>query len=136
MPEEGAIPDCCITLDQLEEQTVNFLINILRNQQLREAKDWQLLGTHLYKVLLNNDIGRAIHMALYNQAFQLVRVELEFKPNRIWGDLASWPWEYLYCPLEYGHSGTGYFLTRKPRLLLVRHFSLDFPPLSNYQNLH
>jgi CHAT domain-containing protein len=125
IPENGAIPDCQIAIDDLQQQTLQFLIKMLRNDQLKEQKDWQLLGMHLYKVLLDNEIGRAINKALYNQALQLVRVELEFKPSYALGDLASWPWEYVYCPLEYGYGGTGYFLTKKTKLLLIRHLSLD-----------
>ena len=43
--------------------------------------------------------------------------------------LASWPWEYLYCPLQFGVGGTGYFLATKTRLVLMRVLHLDLDPV-------
>ena len=53
------------------------------------------------------------------------KVELEFESEQ--HVLASWPWEYLYCPPLPGMGG-GYFLAESAKLVLTRCLPLYLPP--------
>jgi hypothetical protein len=112
-----------LRLDDLEKTTIKFLIQLLHQGKLND-EGCQLLGGHLYKVLLDNEIGRAINQVLHEHIWQLVRVELELPAN-----LTSWPWEYLY------NNNEGFFLGGKTKLVLVRHLRLDFPPPPKVEQL-
>jgi hypothetical protein len=98
----------------------------LRARRLVEDVELQLLGEYLHGVLFDNEIGEVLHDAVMDETTSLVRVELEFEERQ--EKLASWPWEYLYCPEHPGRTGDGYFLATLTRLVLIRHLHLDKPP--------
>lgn len=112
-----------ISLTNLQRETIQVLVKMLREDRLHNDEEVALLGAHLYSVLFQdgngqpNDIGRALDQALYENedsatAVRLLRVELVFKEAQ--SSLASWPWEYL-CPPK-----TKRFLTELTRLVLTR----------------
>lgn len=107
----------------LQEDTIRLLVDMARCNRLDSDHEYQLLGSHLYAVLFGNDIGRALHEALADMSIKRMRVVLEFEEDQ--HELAAWPWEYLYCPLKLGATGSGYFLHQLTRLVLIRNLPLD-----------
>jgi hypothetical protein len=60
-PASGIRLNALIQLSTKEKDTINFLIRMLRQNQLTNQHDLQLLGVHLYDVLFkDNNIGRAL----------------------------------------------------------------------------
>ncbi|HVN79589.1 MAG TPA: CHAT domain-containing protein, partial [Terriglobia bacterium] len=133
-PRSEDIPICKVIIDKLQQRTTQVLVGMLREGRLKSEEEFKVLGANLYRVLFANEIGKAVTDALY-QPLKLVRVELEFDEEQ--EILSSWPWEYLYCPEEYGQAGSGYFLAGQKRLVLTRRIRLnvsrrqpiDKPPL-------
>jgi hypothetical protein len=117
---------CDINLNPLKGQIIEMLVNLLRENRLKKTREFEVLGAVLYSVLFDNELGKAIHKELFSQDTELLRVELIFEEGQ--QQLASWPWEYLYCPDTLGRAGSGYFLATKNRLVLTRHLPLDFKP--------
>jgi CHAT domain len=120
-PAERDIESCKINRDHLREKTVELLIDMLHSGRLRWS-EVELLGEHLYAILLENKIGEALHTAVHDDSLHMDywRVELEFKPaESVQHPLASWPWEFLYGPARYGW-GNGYFLAERFDLVLTR----------------
>ncbi len=112
---------------ELAKQTIEVLIDMLRGNRLCDWKEFRVLGSYLYSVLLDNDIGKALTDAVYAPKSKMLRVELQFDtsgPRQQGLNLSSWPWEYLYCPVQPG-GGTGYFLGDKFNLVLTRRLRLD-----------
>jgi CHAT domain-containing protein len=103
--------------DPLHARTIAMLIDMARHNRLRDG-EYELLGSYLYSVLLENAVGEALHARLQRGQTRLVRVVLEFEgPNN---DLATWPWEYLHCPKERFKQASGYFLSQLTKLVLIR----------------
>lgn len=112
-----------INLDDLKRETIRALVNMLRENRLTTDKEFEVLGANLYSVLFTNQIGAELTKALYNdETLDYLRIELEFGDGQ--SEMASWPWEYLYCPLRLGIGGTGYPLGRLENVVLTRHLRL------------
>src|SRR5579859_623946 len=122
-----------ISLTDLQRETIQVLVKMLREDRLHNDDEVALLGSHLYSVLFEdgngqpNDIGRALDQALYENedsatAVRLLRVELVFTERQSF--LANWPWEYL-CPPR-----TKRFLTEMTRLVLTRELPVRHNPRS------
>ncbi len=115
-------PDQAINLDRqndpLKFETISVLVDMARHNRLKEEDEYQLLGSYLYSVLLDNRIGQGLHRALQQPQTKLVRVVLAFEDRQ--DELSAWPWEYLYCPVRLGDAGTGYFLSKLTKLVLIR----------------
>lgn len=112
-----------INLEDLKRETIRALVNMLRENRLTTDKEFEVLGANLYSVLFTNQIGVELTKALYNdETLDYLRIELEFGDGQ--SELASWPWEYLYCPLRLGIGGTGYPLGRLENVVLTRHLRL------------
>lgn len=115
-------PEAPLVIDHVQKSTIEMMVAMLRENRLRDEREYQVLGENLWAVLLDNKIGEALHDALQTDG-QMIRVELEFGGDQLW--LARWPWEHLYCPLEPTNEQTGYFLARRTsRLLLTRQIGL------------
>jgi len=111
-----------LTIHPLQNQTIEMMVAMLRENRLRDEQEYQVLGANLWTVLLGNEIGKRLHDELQVPK-QLIRVELEFTGEQGW--MARWPWEYLYCPLNPSAAQSGYFLARRTsRLLLTRQVGL------------
>ena len=104
--------------DPLRRATIEQLVQMARENRLNDEAEYQLLGWNLYDVLLGNQIGEALHRTMQDPNLKLLRVVLEFEDRQ--QQLASWPWEYLYCPEKLGKTGTGYFLSQRAKLVLIR----------------
>lgn len=116
-----------LQLDPVRRQTIEVLVDMLRESRLRKPQEFRALGENLYDCLLGNDIGKHLNQAINNREIEFLRVVLDFGEKQ--QALASWPWEYLYCPLQFGVGGTGYFLATKTRLVLMRVLHLDLDPV-------
>src|SRR5262245_56815573 len=114
-PRPPDIPACKVKVDKLQERTTKVLVSMLREGRLKGEEEFKVLGANLYRVLFENMVGEAVTEALLKKPAQLVRVELEFGEGQ--EVLSSWPWEYLYCPEEYGYAGSGYFLAGQKKLV-------------------
>src|ERR1051326_2742531 len=122
-PGQDDIPNCRIKLDDdLQRRTTQVLVTMLREGRLKDEEEFKVLGSNLYKVVFDNAIGEAVRKAFYEK-FQFMRLELEFEKGQ--EILSSWPWEYLYCPEEYGKVGSGFFLADQVKLVLARRLRLD-----------
>ena len=125
-PASGIRLNAFIQLSTKEKDTINFLIRMLRQNQLTNQRDLQLLGVHLYDVLFkDNNIGRALNSFLQGsdaQEVAFLRIKLEFEENQT--ELERWPWEYLFCP------DTGTFLAARSDIVLIRHV-----PLKNVERI-
>jgi hypothetical protein len=105
-------------------QIVRVLCGILRDGRLHREEEFKCLGTLLYSVLFDNgndDIGEELIRHLYDRLVRSVRIQLEFEADQQQAEhpLASWPWEYLYCP-DAKPKG-GFFLGRRGKFSLTRH---------------
>jgi CHAT domain/Double zinc ribbon len=122
-PDMEMEPNIKINLDDLKRETIVALVNMLRENRVTTDKEFEVLGANLYSVLFTNQIGQELTKALYNdETLDYLRIELEFGDGQ--QELASWPWEYLYCPLRLGKGGTGYPLGRLENVVLTRHLRL------------
>jgi hypothetical protein len=125
-PASGIRLNALIQLSTKEKDTINFLIRMLRQNQLTNQHDLQLLGVHLYDVLFKeNNIGRALSSFLQGsdaQEVDFLRIKLEFEENQT--ELEKWPWEYLFCP------DIGTFLAARTDIVLIRHV-----PLKNVERI-
>ncbi|GAC1380857.1 MAG: hypothetical protein NVS4B7_09500 [Ktedonobacteraceae bacterium] len=124
-------PTAEINASALQKETISVLTNILREGRLLTEREFRLLGTQLYDVLLTNDIGNVLKRVINErlgydeQDSDLLRVELEFEENKNKSnaeikELLGWPWEYLYCSDLSG----GMFLSEIAQLVLSRRLYL------------
>lgn len=116
-------PNCPVTIDDLHRRTTQVLVNMLREGRLVDEEEFKVLGEHLYKVLFGNVVGEAVRKSY---VVGPTRVELGFEQKQ--AGLSSWPWEYLYCPLEETKKGSGCFLAGQDNVILTRRLKLDGTP--------
>lgn len=105
-----------IDLSDLQWQTIELFVNLLRDDRLRQQDELSIFGQHLYNVLFSNGIAPTIDQILAD-ANVPVHLSLEFGTEQ--HEMAGWPWEHIYCPTHENH---GFFLTSRTNLLLTRHF--------------
>lgn len=106
-----------------EDETMNTLINILRDNRLKGDLEYELLGSYLYNALLDNKVGELLHQWRTDTSVEYVKVELNFTGNE--NKYAAWPWEFMYCkPGTYGDH-TGYFVTADLKIITTRPVSRD-----------
>lgn len=106
--------------DELEARTLDKLVQMLRENRVRQPET-ELLGEYLYRLILNNEIGKELHRTLTEDLEAFLRVELIFEDPK--DERANLPWEYLFRRDR--NSGKGYFLATKDRLALVRSPRVD-----------
>ena len=98
-----------------------WLLCCVKNR-LNKRNEFEVLGSNLYSVLFDNDIGKALTKLLSGGDNDLLRVELEFEKDGTYlRELASWPWEYLFCPALEALT----FLSETTKLVLTRHLKLN-----------
>ena len=94
--------------------------NILRQRLKNVVK---VLGMYLYKVLFqgekkdqqSNSLEQCLNKALTEAKLELIRIELECKDQ----NLAVWPWEYLYKPLDVALKYSDDFLVNLAKQLVL-----------------
>jgi hypothetical protein len=131
-------------LSPLNRDTINFLIEQQRLladvkyiSQVRwdvdaaSRKNIRLLGGHLYRVLFIGPIHTKLVEILNEVDLKLLRIELEFEDE----ELASWPWEYAYRPMD-TMSGSGAFLAETAQLVLNRVLPISKLPLAVKANTY
>ena len=101
-----------------DDETINILVNILRDSRLKGDEEYELLGTFLYNALLDNNIGEKLHAWRCDDEVSYVKIELNFIGNK--NPYANWPWEYMFCKAgTHGHN-TGYFVSADPKIVMTR----------------
>ncbi|MGV3658163.1 MAG: hypothetical protein ACO1NX_09415, partial [Chitinophagaceae bacterium] len=76
-------------------ETINVMVNILRDNRLKGDEEYELLGAYLYNALVDNNIGEKLHQWRHDPNVDYVKIELNFSGNN--NKYAAWPWEYMYC---------------------------------------
>lgn len=119
-------PEADLTFDELTKDTVdlmdrwlNFYSLIIGRAEIRhretlfEGKTFEVVGQQLWRLILDNEVGRSLVMHLDNPDDQPLRLVLTFT-NAADADLRGLPWEFLHHP-RHG------FLAGKTGLLLTRY---------------
>jgi len=121
----SAFDEYDLELDNLRRDTISVLVEMLRKDRLHDSDELKVLGGHLYEALFSEQVSTELMRSLNRNDPQvkLSKVELEFEEKQ--QELASWPWEYLFCPLRFRRAGTGKFLARTSKLVLNRYVPLD-----------
>jgi hypothetical protein len=115
--------------DKLQEATINLLSQLLQQmaKRVRQSQPQdeefntfndliEVLGGQLYTVLFKGKVHNELdQLRKMKQDVDLLRIELEFVEG---GLFASWPWEYLWCPVDET------FLALETQLVLNRKLSL------------
>ncbi|WP_433043975.1 CHAT domain-containing protein [Dactylosporangium sp. CS-033363] len=129
-----------LDIDDLRLRTVNAFVDLLRSNRLRKVDELKLLGEHLFVTLFGPPEDTARHNGpgmLFRQAIQgegeqdgpggrLLRIVLEVGAGAEW--LASWPWEYLYVPLNRDYPYSDFFLGESRKFMLTRKLPLAVAP--------
>jgi hypothetical protein len=111
----------------LQRQTVEILVDWLARNGFRSAKEFQVLGSHLYVTLFVPAIDQFFRDRLDAlEGTDRLLVKLTFEETA--QDLARLPWEYLYMPEQEGDPGA--FLSTAGRLVLARSLAVDHEDLT------
>ena len=93
-------------------ETIDIIVNILRDDRLKGDEEYKMLGGYLYDALLNNPIGTKLHEWKNNNEVEYIKVELNFLGNA--NKYSVWPWEYMYCRAE------DFFVATHPKIIVTR----------------
>ena len=119
----GEVP---LSLSYEMKHEILLWIRMLREDRLRYSEEFEFFGAKLYSVLLHNEIGKTIDRILFEtnsdnaEGLNFLRIELKFDEKQ--QELASWPWEYLFC------AETRIFLAQSQRLVLLRNIPFKYSP--------
>jgi CHAT domain-containing protein len=114
---------CPINYDRsrLEWRTLEHLVDMLRDNRVRQ-QETELLGEHLYRLILDNEIGKELHNTLTNNTDVFLHVEVHVENPQ--SEFVNLPWEYLFYR-DTNFSQSGYFLAAHNRVALVRSPRVD-----------
>lgn len=101
-----------------DDDTINILVNILRDNRLKGDDEYELLGAYLYNALLENSIGEKLHAWRSDDGVEYVKIELNFLGNK--NLYANWPWEYMFCKGGMYGNNAGYFIAAEPKIVITR----------------
>jgi len=99
-------------------ETINVMVNILRDNRLKGDEEYELLGSYLYNALLDNNIGEKLHEWRIDKEVEYVKIELNFIGNN--NKYANWPWEYMYCKAGKYADNAGYFVAAHRKIIITR----------------
>ncbi len=99
-------------------ETINVMVNILRDNRLKGDEEYELLGAYLYNALVDNNIGEKLHQWRHDPDVDYVKIELNFSGNN--NKYAAWPWEYMYCKAGKYGDNTGYFVAAHRKIIITR----------------
>jgi CHAT domain len=91
---------------------------IKRMQSLLEPETLEILGTQLWQLILDNDVGDALRRKIPRNGKPALRLSIAFKDNAD-ATLRELPWEFLFEPQKRA------FLATKTELLLTRYVSTE-----------
>ena len=119
-----------LALDQLTLDTV-VLMNrwlsywdliqgsgIRRKECLLEPSTLEVLGTQLWRLILDNDVGQALKQRIPKEGKPPIRLSIEFN-DKANSTLNGLPWEFLFEPEN------RWFLATKTELLLTRYVTVQ-----------
>jgi CHAT domain len=90
-------------------------------QTLLQPSTFDVLGTHLWRLILANDVGAELKGRIPPEGERPLRLSIEFA-DRADATLKGLPWEFLYEPHNKWHLAT------KTELLLTRYVTTDKTP--------
>ena len=91
---------------------------IRRMQSLLEPETLEILGTQLWRLILDNDVGDALRRKIPRNGKPALRLSIAFKDDAD-ATLRELPWEFLFEPEKRA------FLATKTELLLTRYVSTE-----------
>jgi hypothetical protein len=91
---------------------------IRRKETLLEPGTLEVLGKQLWRLILKNDVGKALTEKIPREGKPPIRLSIEFD-DKADATLKGLPWEFLFEPEKHG------FLATKTELLLTRYVSTD-----------
>jgi hypothetical protein len=91
---------------------------IRRKETLLHVGTLEVLGTHLWMLILDNEVGEALKAKIPGEGKPPTRLSIEFD-DRADASLKGLPWEFLYEPEN------RWFLSTKTELLLTRYVTTD-----------
>jgi hypothetical protein len=124
--QDYAVAEYPLRVNDVQRDTIKVLIDMLRASRLERNEELKALGANLYTALFSESAGKELMEAVNDKRTDgnPIRIELRFEYEQ--RELASWPWEYLFCPSDYNVAGSGKFLaTMSNRVLLNRSLLLD-----------
>lgn len=89
-----------------------------RMQSLLEPQTLEILGTQLWRLILDNDVGDALRRKIPRNGKPALRLSIAFKDDAD-ATLRELPWEFLFEPQKRA------FLATKTELLLTRYVSTE-----------
>ena len=108
--------------DPLLKKTIRMFEKWLLDNKLTKREELEVLGEHLYRMLFHGEMQSFFERQFRNVSpGSRLRVELAFDHGS--EELANLPWEYLYYPDTYFHSGR--FFATDVDLVLSRYMPLD-----------
>jgi hypothetical protein len=90
---------------------------IRRKECLLEPRTLKVLGTQLWRLILDNDVGQALIQRIPKEGKPPIRLSIEFDTNAN-SALKGLPWEFLFEPEN------EWFLATKTELLLTRYVTV------------
>lgn len=93
---------------------------IRRKETLLEPSTLEVLGTQLWRLILDNDVGDTLREKIPKEGKAPLRLSIAFN-DKADATLRGLPWEFLFEP------GTRSFLATKTELLLTRYVSTEGP---------
>ena len=90
-------------------------------ETLLQGDTLDVLGTHLWRLILDNDVGRQLKEKIPREGQQPLKLSIEFAPQAN-EKLKGLPWEFLYEPQN------EWYLATKTELLLTRYVTTDREP--------
>jgi hypothetical protein len=110
---KGAEKEGELDLDDLRLSTIDVLGALVRENRLNKAKEFEILGSHLYRAVLNGAVESLVETKRKEarRADERLLLQLQFESDA----LSRLPWEYLFKP-----GAGGYFLSTNFDLRLAR----------------
>jgi hypothetical protein len=120
--DDGAEVSGEVEFDSLHDSLIRIFKGWLSLGKISQRRELEVFGTLLYRTIFGGEVG-----ALFQQSVKetpsggRLRVQLSFQAGA--AELASLPWEYLYCPDT--ETRAGYFLSTSVDLVLSRYMPLE-----------
>jgi CHAT domain-containing protein len=95
--EKGEVKNGTIVLDRLRRDTIDVLVQWIRQGKITRREELQVLGGNLYSLLFNGEIVVFFEKAL-SRVPEGARLRVKLSFDEASGELGGFPWEYLWYP--------------------------------------